>query len=133
MRDTIKNHNDFHMVEDDPSARAKMFVVRAKRAKIPGDPRVGFMATKHTFKLAVHRNRAKRLLREWVRFHEGLLVPEFDYVFYARSPILNTDRKTGRVAMHKALQHILKKYAPKTATNMAKIFKNSVDHRNFND
>ena len=121
------------MADQDPSARSAFFVVRAKNTNFPGDARVGFMATKHTFKLAVHRNRAKRLLREWVRFHEGLLVPEFDYVFYARSPILNTDRKTGRVAMHKALQHILKKYAPKTATNMAKIFKNSVDHRNFND
>lgn len=122
MRDTIKNHNDFHMAEDDPSARAKMFVVRAKRAKIPGDPRVGFMATKHTFKLAVHRNRAKRLLREWVRFHEGLLVPEFDYVFYARSPILNTDRKTGRVAMHKALQHILKKICTKNGNKYGQNF-----------
>ncbi len=125
MRDTIKKHSDFHMADQDPSARSAFFVVRAKNTNFPGDARVGFMATKHTFKLAVERNRAKRLMRDWVRFCEDLMVPEFDYVFFARSSILTATRDAGRDAMARALKHILKKYAPKTPTNLAKIIRHS--------
>ncbi|MBQ6736712.1 MAG: ribonuclease P protein component [Alphaproteobacteria bacterium] len=125
MRDTIKKHSDFMMTETDPSARSTFFIVRAKNTAFPGDARVGFTATKHTFKLAVDRNRAKRLMRDWVRFCDGLMVPEFDYVFIARPPILTATRDMGRDAMAKALKHILKKYAPKTPTNLAKIIKHA--------
>ncbi|MBO4700719.1 MAG: ribonuclease P protein component [Alphaproteobacteria bacterium] len=125
MRDTIKKHSDFMMTETDPSARSAFFIVRAKNTVFPGDARVGFTATKHTFKLAVDRNRAKRLMRDWVRFCDGLMAPEFDYVFIARQPILTATRDMGRDAMAKALKHILKKYAPKTPTNLAKIIKHS--------
>lgn len=126
MRDTIKKHSDFQMADTDPSARSAFFVVRAKMATIPGNPRVGFMATKRTFKLAVHRNRAKRLMRDWARFCEGLMAPEFDYVFFARAPILNATRDMGRDATARAMTHILKKYAPKTPTNLSKIMRHSV-------
>lgn len=125
MRDTIKNHNDFHTTDSDPSARSEYFFVRAKPARFPDNPRVGFMVTKRVFKLAVHRNRAKRLMRDWVQFNLDLMVPEFDYIFTARSPIINADRETGRLAMMRALTHILKKYAPKTPKNLAKIIKHS--------
>ena len=125
MRDTIKKHSDFIMAEDDPSARSEFFTVRAKKTVFPGDARVGFVATKRTFKLAVERNRAKRLLRDWVRFCDDLMVPEYDYVFVARAPILTVTRDIGRRAMRKELLHILKKYAPRTPTNLAKIIKNA--------
>ena len=115
MRDTIKSHADFLMTDNDPSARALFFFVRAKRARFPNNPRIGFTATKHTFKLAVERNRAKRLLRDWVHFHENLLAPEFDYVFIARRMILDATRSAGRVAMEKALSHIIRKYSQKNA------------------
>ena len=83
MRDTIKNHKDFFMTDSDPVALSPYFVVRAKMAKFPDDPRYGVMATKRTFKLAVQRNRAKRLLRDWIRFNADLMAPEYDYVFIA--------------------------------------------------
>ncbi len=120
MRNTIKSHADFHTTDADPSARAAFFFVRAKSARFPENPRIGFMATKHTFKLAVERNRAKRLLRDWVRFHESLLTPEFDYIFIARHAILDATRPAGREAMGKALLHITRKYAPKKAKKNAK-------------
>ena len=123
MRDTIKKHSDFLMSPYDPSARSEFFIVRAKKTAFLGNARVGFTATKHTFKLATDRNRAKRLMRDWVRFCEDLMVPEFDYVFIARAPILTATRDMGRDAMARALKHILKKYAPKTPTNLAKIVK----------
>ncbi|MCR4917901.1 MAG: ribonuclease P protein component [Alphaproteobacteria bacterium] len=113
MRDTIKNHKDFLMAESDPMALAQQVVVRAKLAKFSASPRYGVVATKRVFKLAVQRNRAKRLLRDWVRFNEKLLAPEYDYVFIARFPILETDRESGRDSVAKALQYIENKYAKK--------------------
>lgn len=121
MRDTIKKHTDFLMVETDPMARSAYFVVRAKKARFPDNPRVGFTASKHTFRFAVQRNRAKRLMRDWVRFYSDLLAPEFDYVFIARPPILEATRDSGRDAMSKALKHILRKYASKNAKKLEKL------------
>lgn len=120
MRDTIKSHADFHTSDTDPIARAEAFFVRAKPVRFPTNPRVGFLATKHTFKLAVDRNRAKRLLRDWVRFHQGLLSPDYDYIFIARRPILETNRESGRAAMEKALLHITHKYVSKNAKETKK-------------
>lgn len=98
---------------DDPSAVSTFFVVRAKKVKFPEDPRYGLIVSKRMFKFAVQRNRAKRLLRDWIAFADGLLCPEFDYIFIARSAILGASRDEGRAAMTKALNHILKKYAKK--------------------
>ena len=108
MRDTIKKHEDFIAKDNDPVAKSAYFLVRAKYAKIPDDARYGLIVTKKTFKHATDRNRAKRLLRDWIRFNEKLLRPEWDYVFIARSAILDTDRTTGREAMRKALAYLAK-------------------------
>ena len=110
MRNTIKKHQDFCMSDTDPNARSPFFIVRAKKAKYPNDPRIGFMATKRTFKLAVDRNRAKRLLRDWTNFCSDLMLPEYDYVFFARGPILNITRDMGRASMTRALEYIMRKY-----------------------
>lgn len=120
MRDTIKSHADFHTTDNDPSAKALFFFIRAKPARFPQNPRIGFMATKHTFKLAVERNRAKRLLRDWVQYHHRLMAPEFDYIFIARHMILDATRPAGRIAMEKALTHIAHKYLPKYLPKKAK-------------
>jgi len=122
MRDTIKSHADFHTTDENPSARALFFFIRAKPVRFPSNPRVGFMATKHTFKLAVERNRAKRLLRDWVHFNRRLLAPEFDYIFIARHMILDAKRSDGRMAMEKALSHIMRKYLPKNGKKTNKNF-----------
>lgn len=107
-RDTIKNHTDFAMGENDPNARCAYFLVRAKLAKFPDDARYGIIVTKKTFKHAVDRNRAKRLLRDWIAFNEKMLRPEWDYVFVVRRAILDADRTSGRVAMKKALHYLRK-------------------------
>lgn len=120
MRDTIKKHSDFLMQDTDPSARSAYFIVRACQTRFPNDARVGFTATKRTFRFAVDRNRAKRLMRDWARFNSELMVPEFDYVFIARAPILVANRASGRDAMAKALKHIMRKYAPKNTRNLEK-------------
>ena len=82
-----------------------------KPCVIPDNPRYGLTATKKTFKFAVERNRAKRLLRDWVRFNEKYLRPDMDYVFVARRPILGASREDGRGAMARALSHLKKNAA----------------------
>lgn len=106
MRNTIKKHQDFITTDTDPSVRSAYFVIRAKNARVPDDPRIGFIAAKRTFKLVVDRNRAKRLLRDWARFNNDLMLPEYDYIFIAHASILRATRDMGRTAMAKALRHI---------------------------
>ncbi len=103
MRNTIKNHKDFIVDDQDPTARSPYFIIRAKNARFSGDARVGFQATKRTFKPAVQRNRSKRLLRDWVRANEKLLIPDWDYIFIARHAILDATRDEGRDAIRRAL------------------------------
>ncbi len=106
MRNTIKNHDDFIMTDENPKALSPFFVVRAKPAKFPNDPRVGFTATKKTFRHAVDRNLAKRKMRDWVRAQESRLLPNMDYVFIARHAIGDASRDDGRAAMARALHYI---------------------------
>lgn len=108
MRNTIKLHKDFLPSAEDLDARCVWFFVRAKKTKTPDDARYGLIVTKKTFRYAVERNRAKRLLRDWIRFNENQMLPEFDYVFIARHPILEAGREDGRTAMKKALNYIKK-------------------------
>ncbi len=111
IRDTIKRHDDFLMGENDPIAKSALFLVRAKSAKFPDDPRYGLVVTKKMFKHAVDRNRAKRLLRDWIAHNEKLLCPQWDYIFVVRRAILSASRTDGRVAMKKALRYMGKHYA----------------------
>ena len=108
MRDTIKKHSDFLMTDENPTARSAFFFIRMKPCVVPNNPRYGLTATKRTFKFAVHRNRAKRLLRDWVRFNEKRLRSDMDYVFIARKPILDASREDGRAAMARALTYLKK-------------------------
>ncbi|MDR0741618.1 MAG: ribonuclease P protein component [Rickettsiales bacterium] len=108
MRNTLKKHQDFAMAESDPTAKAKFFIIRAHPTLFQGDARYGLVATKKTFKLAVHRNRAKRCLRVWIREKESLLNPDFDYVFIARRAILDATKDIGIAAMTKALKYLKK-------------------------
>lgn len=112
MRDTIKKHSDFLMTDENPTAKSAFFYIRMKPCTLPGVPRYGLTATKKTFKFAVHRNRAKRLLRDWVRFNEKHLRPDMDYVFIARHPILDATREDGRAAMTRALVYLKRNPKP---------------------
>ena len=108
MRNTIKNHNDFQTDKSFPFAANDLFSVHTKPAKFTDDPRYGLVVSKRNFRYAVQRNRAKRLLRDWIAFATEYMCPDLDYVFFARGNILNTDvtREIGRDLMVKALKHI---------------------------
>ena len=115
MRDTIKNHRDFMMTDENPTAKSAFFFIRMKPCVIANTPRYGLVATKKTFKFAVHRNLAKRKLRDWIRFTEKHLRPDMDYVFIARKPILDATRTEGRAAMARALVYLKKNPKPNDA------------------
>ncbi len=108
IRNTIKRHEDFAANDNDPTARCAYFLIRKKSAKFKDDARYGLIVTKKTFRHAVDRNRAKRLLRDWIAFNENMMCADSDYVFVARHAILEASRTQGRTAMKKAL-HFLKK------------------------
>ena len=106
IRDTIKKHEDFATDDKDPIAKSRYFLIRAKRTRFPKDARYGLVVAKKKFKHAVDRNRAKRLMRDWIAFNEKLLRRDWDYIFIARQNILEATRTDGRVAMGKALSFL---------------------------
>ena len=113
MRNTIKKHSDFLASAQDIDARGEFFVVRARPAK-KEDARYGLVVTKRTFKLAVDRNRAKRVLRDWIRHNQQYMHPKLDYIFLVRHRILTASRTDGRNAVRRALQYIKKRYDEKS-------------------
>jgi len=83
------------------------FITKTKSA-VKKDSRYGLIVSKKVFKLATNRNRAKRLLRDWLAHCENLLVPNKDYIFVARAPILGCKRPEGRQKMAAALKKLAK-------------------------
>ena len=108
MRNTIKNHLDFKTDRECPYSVCDLFSVHTKPAKFPDDPRYGLVVSKRNFHFPVQRNRAKRLLRDWLRFADEYMCPDLDYVFFARTPILGqgVTREIGRDTMVRALKSI---------------------------
>lgn len=106
-RKTIRNHKDFLTAPDDPVVFNHFFITKAKPAARK-DSRYGIVVSKRTFKLAVHRNRAKRLLRDWIAYNEHLMLPNLDYIFIARMHIFDCNRSDGRKKLANALKKISK-------------------------
>ncbi|HEX2860113.1 MAG TPA: ribonuclease P protein component [Lacunisphaera sp.] len=57
----------------------------------PAHARVGVVASRAAVGNAVHRNRAKRRLRELYRRHQHLVPPQLDLVLTARASLLRLD------------------------------------------
>ena len=106
MRQTIRKHADFLMPEDARKYICDLFIARSRPTKWPGNAKYGLTATKRTFRHAVLRNRAKRLLRVWLRLNEHLLSPDLDYVFIARSAIQDTTLPIGLAQTARALEKL---------------------------
>jgi len=103
MRDTIKKHKDFARADTDITVPTPFFIARSRPTLWPGNAQYGLIVTKKTLKLATDRNRAKRLLRVWIRENESLMSPDMDYIFIVRSPILEATLPDGTAMMKKAL------------------------------
>ena len=64
---------------------------RVRPAGLPDNPRVGVVASRAAVGNAVHRNRAKRRLREIYRQHQSLVPAGIDLVLTARSSLLRLE------------------------------------------
>jgi len=115
VRNTIKQHKDFLIPDDAPRFVTDFFIVKSRPTKWPNDARYGLTATKRTFKLAHDRNRAKRLVRAWLRECESLMSPEMDYVFIMRAPILVAKKPDGIAQITRALKRLAIIGAPNPA------------------
>jgi ribonuclease P protein component len=104
MRPVIKKYKDFELTEDDPTFRTEFFIARARPTKWPGDAKYGIKTTKKTLKRSVDRNRAKRLLRVWIRANAQYMSPDLDYIFIVRSRILNADFTLAQSLMRTAIK-----------------------------
>ena len=105
-RKTIIKHEDFMTPPDTITGRSEFFFIKTRLAKYPKDPRYGLVASKRMFKLAVDRNRAKRLLRDWIEFNQDLMLPALDYIFLATPKIFAAQRDAARELMRKSLRRI---------------------------
>ena len=75
----------------DQSAAGRLLIVRIRQGE-GADRRLGAVAGKRTFRRAVDRSRAKRLMREAFRLSRDRLSPGVDYVLIARRQILKARR-----------------------------------------
>lgn len=107
MRNTLKRRKDFVEIGKQTEAFVSdFFIMRTRPTLFEGDARFGITATKKTFeKSAIKRNRARRLLREWIRLNNDKLNPDLDYVFIARHMILDSTLKSGLKQMERAIKH----------------------------
>lgn len=109
-RKTIRSHKDFFTPRENPGIGGNLFVIKIKPAKIPNDARYGLIVSKRIFKLAVQRNRVKRMMRDWIYVNEDLMMPDFDYIFILREPVLGVKRDDGRREMQIKLKKLAKNY-----------------------
>jgi ribonuclease P protein component len=109
-RKTIRNHRDFFVSAGNLKSVTDYFLIKAKTAQKPGDARYGVVVSKRVFRTAVSRNRAKRLMRDWLAFNEHCMLPDLDYIFVLYLPILECNRDTGRKSVALSLKRITKTY-----------------------
>jgi ribonuclease P protein component len=107
-RKTIRKHSDFITSRDCIILRCGFLILKLKPAKITGDARYGLVVSKKHFKLAIQRNRAKRLIRDWITYNENLMAPTMDYIFILNTNILQENRENGRQEVKKVFNKALK-------------------------
>lgn len=100
---------DFQRVFDDAPFRAshQHFLILA-RANALGYPRLGLVIAKKHLRLAVERNRFKRLIRENFRTHQHSF-SGLDVIVLSRKGLENLDNQTFTQQLNQQWQRIFKK------------------------
>lgn len=100
----------FQQVMNQPTWRAsqRSFLLLAKANNLP-HARIGFVLPKRRVRLAVARNRVKRIIREAFRCHLELLAG-LDIVVMARDGLADLDNPALRSAVENQFQYIARKY-----------------------
>jgi len=91
----LRRNNDFRAVREQGrrvDCGAFLLTWRTRPAESPAAPaRVGVVASRASVGNAVHRNRAKRRLREIYRRHQALVPAGLDLVLTARAALLRLE------------------------------------------
>jgi ribonuclease P protein component len=91
----LRRNDDFRAVREQGrriDCGAFLLTWRIRPAQLPGTaPRVGVVASRASVGNAIHRNRAKRRLREIYRRHQTLVPSGLDLVLTARAALLRLE------------------------------------------
>ena len=103
---------DFKRVMDAPGCRAShasfVFLAQNNQKTVA---RIGFVLPKRRVRLAVARNRVKRIIRESFRHHQALLAG-LDIVVMARDGLAALEPAALRTAADRQFRHLLSKRPP---------------------
>ena len=101
--------SDYSFVFDKPERSSdKIFTILAKLNPKKNSPRLGLAIAKKAVKTAVHRNRIKRLSREFFRQNQKIIA-KLDYVILVRPGIDKLDNKVIRQSLSKQFNYLRKK------------------------
>lgn len=104
----LLNSKDYKHVFDDVLFRvsSKSFLILSRPSQVPDSAhcRLGLIVAKKHVRLAVHRNRAKRIIRESFRHHHHD-INGLDVIVLVRSNLSEIDNKE----LHKQLQKMWRK------------------------
>lgn len=103
LKNRLKKKKDFENIfAKGKTIKAKYFFLKIVNT-VNLDSRIGFIVSKKVSKLAVERNRIKRLFREAVRLDMASIKPGYDLVFI----ILNSAKEKDLTEIKKEIKFIL--------------------------
>lgn len=101
--------SDYKFVFNQPIRSSdKLLTILAKKNPAQNQPRLGLAVAKKSVKTAVHRNRIKRLAREYFRLNQDRIVTA-DYVLLVRQGIDKKDNEVIRQSLSKQFNYLRKK------------------------
>lgn len=101
--------SDYKFVFNKPIRSSdKLLTILAKQNQSSDQPRLGLAVAKKSVKTAVHRNRIKRLIREFFRLNQDKIVCA-DYVILVRGGIDKMDNSVITQSLSKQFNYLRKK------------------------
>ncbi len=100
---------EFDNVFQNPFRVASPLFTILCKANSGNNPRIGLTIAKKRVKLAVHRNRIKRVARDSFRLHQHKL-PPVDLVLMVKGDISNTDNAELHQQLERLWSKILRQY-----------------------
>ena len=109
---------DYKFVFNQPIRSSdKLLTILAKKNLTNDQARLGLAIAKKSVKTAVHRNRIKRLTREFFRLNQNKIACA-DYVILARSGIDKMDNKFINQSLAKQFNYLKKKLSDESSTRI---------------